>query len=229
MVGTGRSSSRMSPGAWMVVARMLASFQDPGDAKRDGRLRAPGLPGEARHRRRSGGADSSPVTEDWKKDRVGAALRGENPTVLARLDEGFAVIGDVQFLPGYCVLISDTPGVDRLTDLPRERRIRFLASAERLAEAVADRVRAPRPGVPADQPGDPGQPRRVPARPRLAALRVGGRARPRAGHRCTGVQRWRGPARPRSGPQHDELRADLVATLAAPGLIYLISEISSRA
>ncbi|WP_240755459.1 HIT family protein [Nocardioides iriomotensis] len=75
-------------------------------------------------------------TEDWKRDRVGSALRGENPTVLARLDAGFAVIGDVQFLPGYCVFISDDPGADRLTDLPRERRLAFLAGAERLAEAV---------------------------------------------------------------------------------------------
>jgi diadenosine tetraphosphate (Ap4A) HIT family hydrolase len=76
------------------------------------------------------------MSEDWKRDRVGAALRGENPTVLARLEAGFAVIGDVQFLPGYCVFITDTPGVDRLTDLPRPRRHAFLAGAEVLAEAV---------------------------------------------------------------------------------------------
>jgi diadenosine tetraphosphate (Ap4A) HIT family hydrolase len=76
------------------------------------------------------------MTEDWKRDRVGSALRGENPTVLARLDAGFAVIGDVQFLPGYCVFVTDDPQADRLTDLPRERRLAFLAGAERLAEAV---------------------------------------------------------------------------------------------
>lgn len=73
---------------------------------------------------------------DWRADRVGAALRGENPTVLRRLGAGFAVIGDVQFLPGYAVLITHTPGVDRLTDLPVVRRRQFLADAERLAEAV---------------------------------------------------------------------------------------------
>jgi diadenosine tetraphosphate (Ap4A) HIT family hydrolase len=76
------------------------------------------------------------MSDDWKRDRVGAALRGENPTVLARLEAGFAVIGDVQFLPGYCVFITDEPGVDRLTDLPRPRRQAFLAGAEVLAEAV---------------------------------------------------------------------------------------------
>ena len=56
--------------------------------------------------------------------------------MLRRMTAGFAVVGDVQFLPGYCVLITDTPGVDRLVDLPRERRLAFLADLERLAEAV---------------------------------------------------------------------------------------------
>lgn len=36
---------------------------------------------------------------DWREDRIGSALRGENPTVLRRLEAGFAVIGDTQFLP----------------------------------------------------------------------------------------------------------------------------------
>jgi hypothetical protein len=33
---------------------------------------------------------------DWQEDRVGPALRGENPTVLARMPGGFAVMGDPQ-------------------------------------------------------------------------------------------------------------------------------------
>jgi diadenosine tetraphosphate (Ap4A) HIT family hydrolase len=73
---------------------------------------------------------------DWRQDRIGAALRGENPTVLARLPGGFAVIGDVQWLPGYCVLVTDDPAIDRLTDLPRPARLVYLASMERLGEAV---------------------------------------------------------------------------------------------
>jgi len=72
----------------------------------------------------------------WRADRIGAALRGENPTVLGRLPEGFAVIGDAQFLPGYCVLLVDDPSVDRLSDLPRARRLRFLESMDRLGMAV---------------------------------------------------------------------------------------------
>jgi diadenosine tetraphosphate (Ap4A) HIT family hydrolase len=73
---------------------------------------------------------------DWKQDRIGSALRGVNPGVLRRLDAGFATIGDTQFLPGYCVLLVDTPNVERLTDLPRRRRLEFLADLELAAEAV---------------------------------------------------------------------------------------------
>ncbi|GAA2754626.1 HIT family protein [Amnibacterium kyonggiense] len=72
----------------------------------------------------------------WRADRVGSALLGTNPTVLRRLQQSFAVIGDVQFLPGYSVVIVDRAGVDRLSDLPRSDRLRFLEDLERTAEAV---------------------------------------------------------------------------------------------
>ncbi|MER6195837.1 diadenosine tetraphosphate hydrolase [Streptomyces sp. NPDC001586] len=74
--------------------------------------------------------------DDWRDDRIGSAHRGENPTVLRRLDSGFAVIGDRQFLPGYSVLLTDDPAVTRLSDLPRARRTAYLGDLERLAEAV---------------------------------------------------------------------------------------------
>ncbi|MFJ9522815.1 diadenosine tetraphosphate hydrolase [Kitasatospora sp. NPDC101801] len=73
---------------------------------------------------------------DWRHDRIGAALRGENPTVLRRLTAGFAVIGDVQFLPGYAVLLTDRPEVQRLSELTRPQRTAFLADLDRLGEAV---------------------------------------------------------------------------------------------
>ena len=57
---------------------------------------------------------------DWRRDRVAAAREGRNPTVLARLDTGWVVIGDHQRLPGYCVLIHDGPA-DHLTDVSRAR------------------------------------------------------------------------------------------------------------
>ncbi|MGW1740231.1 diadenosine tetraphosphate hydrolase [Nocardia sp. NPDC001965] len=76
------------------------------------------------------------MRDDFRTDRIGSALRGANPTVLRRPDAGFAVIGDVQFLPGYSVLLADDPGVRRLSDLPRQRRTAFLADMDRLGEAV---------------------------------------------------------------------------------------------
>lgn len=76
------------------------------------------------------------MSDDWRRDRIGSASRGENPTVLRGLGAGFAVMGDVQFLPGYSVLLTGDPGVRRLSDLPRGRRLAFLSDMDRLGEAV---------------------------------------------------------------------------------------------
>ena len=77
---------------------------------------------------------------DWKKDRVGSAERGENPLVLTRMDSAYgsnwAVIGDTQFLPGYCVLNCGTPKTDHLSDLPLPARTQFLADMSLLGEAI---------------------------------------------------------------------------------------------
>lgn len=77
------------------------------------------------------------VSSDFRTDRVGAALAGTNPTVLRRMRAGFAVIGDNQHLPGYCVLVSDTPGIDQLTDLSPARQLVFLEDMALLGRAVS--------------------------------------------------------------------------------------------
>lgn len=76
------------------------------------------------------------MAEGWRTDRIGSALRGENPSVLRRLNAGFAVMGDVQFLPGYSVLLVDEPKVERLSDLPKGKRSAFLSDMDCLGEAV---------------------------------------------------------------------------------------------
>ena len=76
------------------------------------------------------------MAEDWRDDRVGAAERGENPTVLARLRTGWAVIGDFQHLPGYSLLLYHDASVDQLTELPRAERAAFLSDLALLGEAV---------------------------------------------------------------------------------------------
>jgi diadenosine tetraphosphate (Ap4A) HIT family hydrolase len=74
--------------------------------------------------------------DDWRTDRIGSAIRGESPTVLARMPAGFAVIGDVQWLPGYCGLLSDDPTVTRLSDLSPKQCTAYLDSMARLSAAV---------------------------------------------------------------------------------------------
>ncbi|MFJ8312091.1 MULTISPECIES: HIT family protein [unclassified Streptomyces] len=76
------------------------------------------------------------MTNDWRTDRIGSALRGENPAVIRQLEAGFAVMGDVQFLPGYSVFLVDDPQVQRLSELPKAKRLAFLSGMDALGEAV---------------------------------------------------------------------------------------------
>lgn len=73
---------------------------------------------------------------DWREDRVQSAIEGRNPTVLAELDASYPVIGDVQFLPGYSLALTKTPGADRLSDLSRAERLGYLADVDLLGDAV---------------------------------------------------------------------------------------------
>ncbi|MGZ3601119.1 MAG: hypothetical protein ACXWQ5_15740 [Ktedonobacterales bacterium] len=76
-----------------------------------------------------------PDADAWKRDRVGAARRGEHPLILAPMPSGYAVLGDTQFLPGYCVLLA-SPRVEGLNDLMLEQRREFLLEMALLGDAV---------------------------------------------------------------------------------------------
>lgn len=41
---------------------------------------------------------------NWKENRILSAKNGTNPMVIIELKGRYVVFGDVQFLPGYCVL-----------------------------------------------------------------------------------------------------------------------------
>jgi len=73
--------------------------------------------------------------ENWKKDRIASALDGSNPTVLAKMKSGFAVFGDTQFLPGYCVLLG-YPKVFSLNDLSIVDRTVFLTDMTLIGDAI---------------------------------------------------------------------------------------------
>jgi diadenosine tetraphosphate (Ap4A) HIT family hydrolase len=69
--------------------------------------------------------------------RVAACRAGNDPTRIARLPSGWAVMGDPQVLPGYCLLLPD-PVVPHLNALPPQGQAAFLADLARLGQAVLE-------------------------------------------------------------------------------------------
>ncbi|WDU64786.1 hypothetical protein LRS56_10115 [Pseudomonas poae] len=68
-------------------------------------------------------------------ERVEQARNGANGKVICRMASGWAVMGDVQFLPGYCLLLPD-PVVASLNDLDADARATYLLDMARLGDAV---------------------------------------------------------------------------------------------
>jgi diadenosine tetraphosphate (Ap4A) HIT family hydrolase len=67
--------------------------------------------------------------------RVDALRAGEDATFVARLASGWAVLGERQVLPGYCLLLPD-PVVPALNALQGAARAAFLADMAALGDAV---------------------------------------------------------------------------------------------
>lgn len=55
--------------------------------------------------------------------------------MICRLSSGWVVIGDVQPLQGYCLLLAD-PVVPSINDLPMKERIEFLKEMTFVGEAI---------------------------------------------------------------------------------------------
>ncbi len=68
-------------------------------------------------------------------DRVEAARRGENPYVITRMPSGWAVMGDVQPVPGYTLLLPD-PVVAGINDLEGAVREQYLRDMVRLGDGL---------------------------------------------------------------------------------------------
>jgi len=69
------------------------------------------------------------------EERVAMARAGTNPYVICRMRSGWLVIGDVQPLPGYCLLLAD-PVVPSLNDLSPEARAAFLSDMALAGDAL---------------------------------------------------------------------------------------------
>jgi diadenosine tetraphosphate (Ap4A) HIT family hydrolase len=67
--------------------------------------------------------------------RVDALRAGGDPSFVARLASGWAVLGNPQVLPGYCLLLPD-PVVPTLNALAGAERAVFLADMAALGDAV---------------------------------------------------------------------------------------------
>ena len=69
--------------------------------------------------------------------RVEACRAGSDPTAIARLPTGWAVMGDPQVLAGYCLLLPD-PVVPHLNAFSPDMQAAFLADMARLGQAVLE-------------------------------------------------------------------------------------------
>lgn len=67
--------------------------------------------------------------------RVAALRARTDPTLIARLPGGWAVLGEQQFLRGYCLLLPDPVAAD-LNALTGPARLAALSDAARLGDAL---------------------------------------------------------------------------------------------
>jgi diadenosine tetraphosphate (Ap4A) HIT family hydrolase len=82
---------------------------------------------------------TSAITEmsNLIEQRVEAARRGENPFVITRLASGWVVIGDVQPLAGYCLLLAD-PVVESPNALRQADRARYFRDMLTVGDALLE-------------------------------------------------------------------------------------------
>lgn len=73
--------------------------------------------------------------ENWKNDPIGSCVRGENPTLIARMKSGFCVMGYHQFLPGYCLLLG-YPVAGSLNELSLPERSQYLIDMSLIGDAI---------------------------------------------------------------------------------------------
>jgi len=68
-------------------------------------------------------------------ERLQLLANGNQPTLIAKMASGFAVMGDSQFFLGYSLLLA-YPVVEQLVALPRSGQLQFLGDMASLGEAV---------------------------------------------------------------------------------------------
>ena len=84
---------------------------------------------------RSGCLFHTRVMSSLIPERVELARRGLSPHVICRLRSGWVVMGDSQFIRGYCLLLPD-PVVGSLNDLTLTDRAQFLVDMVAIGDAL---------------------------------------------------------------------------------------------
>ena len=74
-------------------------------------------------------------------ERVQMCREGTNPYLISKVSSGWVVIGDVQFLRGYCLLLPD-PVVTDLNALDKAGRQTYLYEVSVIGDALLDRTDA---------------------------------------------------------------------------------------
>lgn len=69
------------------------------------------------------------------EERLAQLAAGKSDALIARLPSGFVVMGDSQFLRGYCLLLA-YPKVEKLNDLTGKARSQFLNDMAAVGDAV---------------------------------------------------------------------------------------------
>jgi diadenosine tetraphosphate (Ap4A) HIT family hydrolase len=70
-------------------------------------------------------------------ERVDGARAGTNPALICRVPSGWVVLCDMQFLRGYCILLSD-PIAQSLNDLNRQQRGEYLCDMALVGDALME-------------------------------------------------------------------------------------------
>jgi diadenosine tetraphosphate (Ap4A) HIT family hydrolase len=69
------------------------------------------------------------------REQVELARRGLSPQVICRMQSGWAVMADAQFIRGYCLLLPD-PVVGSVNDLVPDDRAQFLTDMVSIGDAL---------------------------------------------------------------------------------------------
>ena len=69
------------------------------------------------------------------EERVALARAGNSPWLITRMASGWCVVGDVQTLPGYCLLLPD-PVPFSINDLDENARIAYSLDTIRIGDAL---------------------------------------------------------------------------------------------